>query len=68
MDGVNIMREGIILNEFTPVQEYVDNTINFLESYDSEYEDACEIVKNQPVLLICTGSLYIARDIHFYNR
>ena len=43
MDGVNIMREGIILNEFTPVQEYVDNTINFLESYDSEYEDACEI-------------------------
>ena len=31
-------------------------------------EDACEIAENKPVLLICTGSLYIARDIHFYNN
>ena len=24
--------------------------------------------KNKPVLLICTGSLYIARDINYYNK
>ena len=43
---------------------------NYSVAYNIEevVEDACEIAENQPVLLICTGSLYIARDIHFYNN
>ena len=43
---------------------------NYSIAYNIEevIEDAVEIAENKPILLICTGSLYIARDIHFFNK
>lgn len=44
--------------------------LNYSIAYDitQVVQQACAFAKKQKLLLICTGSLYVARDIHFANN
>lgn len=43
MDGVINMKEMIMFNESSTLSDYIDDQLYSLESYDSEFEDICDV-------------------------